>query len=193
VNIGGLRFGRLRPERRDDLLAAARAAKPTYDDIGITLAPHPHASQRERHLVLGSGAEVFERARQGLLAWSPHAGINATVEPTGQPVQLGATILVVLRAGPLYVVAPNRVVAVIDEPNHFAFAYGTLPSHPESGEESFAIERLDDGSVRATIRVHAVPATWAARLAAPAVRWLQSVALDRYLASIHRYATGAPS
>jgi hypothetical protein len=30
-------------------------------------------------------------------------------------------------------------------------AYGTLPGHPERGEESFVIELLDDGQVRVHI------------------------------------------
>ena len=33
--------------------------------------------------------------------------------------------------------APCRVVYVIDEPDIRGFAYGTLPGHPESGEERF--------------------------------------------------------
>jgi uncharacterized protein (UPF0548 family) len=40
-----------------------------------------------------------------------------------------------------------RVVYVIDEPERFGFAYGTLPNHIERGEERFLIERQSDDSV----------------------------------------------
>jgi uncharacterized protein (UPF0548 family) len=112
-----------------------------------------------------------------------HSGINAVLEPASQPVELGATVLVVLRLGPVHVIAPDRVVRVIDEPQRFAYAYGTLPGHPECGEESFTVEELADGTVRATIRVQARAATIPARVVAPVVRLLQATALRRYLAA----------
>ena len=34
---------------------------------------------------------------------------------------------------------PCRVVYVVDEPDRRGFAYGTLPGHPESGEELFLV------------------------------------------------------
>jgi uncharacterized protein (UPF0548 family) len=37
--------------------------------------------------------------------------------------------------------APCRIVYVIDEPDRRGFAYGTLPGHPERGEEAFIISR----------------------------------------------------
>ena len=42
---------------------------------------------------------------------------------------------------------PARVVYVIDEPLRKGFAYGTLPGHPETGEEAFIVEYRDDDSV----------------------------------------------
>jgi uncharacterized protein (UPF0548 family) len=40
---------------------------------------------------------------------------------------------VLAHLGPIRV--PCRVVYVLDEPERRGFAYGTLPGHPESGEE----------------------------------------------------------
>ena len=186
MNVGGLRIGRLSSQDRDRLLAEGRAAQPTYDHVGSTLEPQSPGSRsvREHHLDVGHGSAAFERAREGLQSWATHAGINAVIEPADQRVELGATVLVLLRLGPAYVVAPDRVVRVIDEPRRFAYTYGTLPGHPERGEESFTVEELDDGTVRATIRVQARPATLAARAVAPAVRLFQGVALRRYLAAL---------
>ncbi len=189
MNFLGVRLGHRGEQERDRLLAAARTQQPTYAHIGSTLASAPRDPTRirEGHLDVGRGADAFRRARQGLRTWVTHSGINAAVEPAQQSVELGATVLVVLRVGPVHVIAPNRVVAVIDEPTRFAYAYGTLPGHPECGEESFVVELLDDEVVRATIRVHARGATLAARAAAPIVRQLQAVALRRYLCALAAY------
>jgi len=186
MNLGGIRLGRFSEHDRDRLLTEARAADLTYEHIGSTLEPKSSDSKsiREHHIDVGHGRPAFALAREGLRSWVTHIGINAVIEPADQPVELGATVLVVLRVGPAYVVAPDRVVRVIDEPRRFAYAYGTLPGHPERGEESFAVEELDDGTVRATIRVQARAATLPARAIAPIVRLFQTAALRRYLAAL---------
>ncbi len=96
-----------------------------------------------------------------------------------------------LRAGdtavlglPLGIKAPARVVYVVDEPNRKGFAYGTLKGHPEDGEESFIIERRDDGSVWIEIRNFSRPATWYWRLAYPVLRAFQEYFTRRYLAAL---------
>jgi uncharacterized protein (UPF0548 family) len=104
-------------------------------------------------------------------------------------VAIGESVVLVLRRGPFLVVVPNRIVAVVDEPRRFAFAYGTLPGHPERGEESFDVEHLPDATVRATIRVQAGPGTLAGRAGAPIVRRLQSAALRAYLDAIACHVT----
>jgi uncharacterized protein (UPF0548 family) len=189
MKVAGVRCGRLTGAERDRLLDAARQAPPNYDHVGSTLDPARWSGplMAERHLDVGSGGAAFAAARTALSTWVPHTGIGATIEPPGQPVEEGATILVVLRFGPFTVVAPDRVVAVVDEPRRFAFAYGTLPSHPERGEESFTAEHRDDGTVRVTIRVEAVAGTLAARAVAPVLRRVQHVALRRYLEAVARF------
>jgi len=189
VNVLGLRFGPLDEVDRDRLLVAARAAAPTYDHVGSTLDPERWAAPavRVRHRTVGRGPTAFGAARQALGTWAPQRGIGATVEPAGQPVVLGATILIVLRRGPLHVVAPDRIIGVVDEPRRFGFAYGSLPGHPERGEESFVVEHLDDDTVLATIRVQAGPGTLPAHAVAPLVRAVQHAAIDGYLSAIARH------
>jgi len=186
MNLAGVRTGRLSDDLRDRLLGAARRAEPTYDHIGSTLDPTRWSDPavRVEHLDVGTGQADFDAASGSLRRWGAQPGIGAHVEPPDEPVRVGGTVLVVLQIGPLYVIAPNRIVEVVDEPGRFAYAYATLPGHPERGEESFSVELLDDGTVRATIRVQAVPATLPARLAAPVVRWLQGAALRGYLRAI---------
>jgi len=75
---------------------------------------------------------------------------------------------------------PARVVYVIDEPDRKGFAYGTLPGHPERGEESFVVERRPDESVWLTIRSFSRPANrwfWAAY---PVLRMMQAIFTERY-------------
>ena len=48
--------------------------------------------------------------------------------------------------GPVQMVVPCRIVSVFKEVDSFGFAYGTLPGHPERGEESFVLERRDDAT-----------------------------------------------
>ena len=186
MNIAELRWGPLSPRDGERLLDAARRSALSYDHEGSTLDPARWTApeMRTHHLDVGTGPDDFAAARTALRTWVPQRGISARIEPDGQPVEAGATVLVVLRCGPVTVVAPDRIVAVIDEPRHFAFAYGTLPGHSERGEESFSVEHRPDDAVRATIRVQAEAATILARAGAPLVRWLQAAALRRYLGAV---------
>ena len=79
---------------------------------------------------------------------------------------------------------PVRVIYVVDEPRRKGFAYGTLPGHPEDGEESWMVEQRDDGSVWITIRAFSRPATrwwWAVY---PALRIAQAYYTNRYLSAL---------
>ncbi|MEA9985337.1 MULTISPECIES: DUF1990 family protein [Subtercola] len=81
-------------------------------------------------------------------------------------------------------VAPVRVVSVTADTNRVGFAYGTLPGHPQTGEESFMVERHDDGSVWVVIRSFSKPSTWLYRLGTPLVRWQQRKATKQYLRAL---------
>lgn len=75
---------------------------------------------------------------------------------------------------------PCRVVSVVDEPTRKGFAYGTLPGHPERGEESFVVEYGDDDSVWLTIRAFSRPASWIFWVGYPFVRLMQEIFTSRY-------------
>jgi uncharacterized protein (UPF0548 family) len=87
-------------------------------------------------------------------------------------------------AGPIRVHAPCRVVYVTDEPARRGFAYGTLPGHPETGEEAFLVSRTDDGTVTFTITGFSRPATPLARMTAPLGRAIQDRITTRYLRTL---------
>jgi uncharacterized protein (UPF0548 family) len=102
-------------------------------------------------------------------------------EPTAR---LDAVVVMRLGVGSLSLQIPCRVVEVIDEPNRRGFAYGTLPGHPESGEESFVLDRGADDSIRLTVSAFSKPATRLARLGGPVTRAAQDWMTRRYLAAL---------
>ena len=93
----------------------------------------------------------------------------------------GDTAVLTIRFALIKVSAPVRVVYVVDEPTRKGFAYGTLAGHPESGEESFIVEKTDDGSVWLTISSFSRPSTWGWRMLALPLRVAQATYTRRYL------------
>jgi uncharacterized protein (UPF0548 family) len=81
--------------------------------------------------------------------------------------------------------APCRVVYVVEEENRRGFAYGTLPGHPESGEELFTV-RYDpaDGTVYAEVIAFSRHATWWSRLGGPITAVAQRIITKRYLTAV---------
>ncbi len=79
------------------------------------------------------------------------------------------------------VVAPCRVVQVVDEPGRRGFAYGTLPGHPEQGEESFVVSREADGTVTFTVTAFSRPGNLLTRVGGSFARRTQDLFIGRYL------------
>ncbi len=104
---------------------------------------------------------------------------DLTFAPDGSTlIQPGDTALLKWMLWPARI--PVRVVYVIDEPDRKGFAYGTLPGHPERGEEAFVVERRSDDSVWLVIRAFSRPSNaffWAAY---PALRIMQAIFTARY-------------
>jgi uncharacterized protein (UPF0548 family) len=106
---------------------------------------------------------------------------DALFGPDGTPfLRPGDTANLVIPMGPLRVGAPVRVVYVIDQPDRKGFAYGTLPGHPESGEEAWVVNRADDGSVWLVIRAFSRPSKLHWWLVYPVLRIMQERITRRY-------------
>ena len=86
-----------------------------------------------------------------------------------------------------------RIVAVIDEPKRFGFAYGTLEVHPERGEESFLVTRAESGVTRFDVEGVSRPTHPLARLIPPAADRLQDAAVRRYLTAMEKAVVSAGS
>lgn len=176
-----MRFGPV----SDADLEQLRAANPTYEHIGSTLTDLPPAAARriESSLRIGTGAAAFVAGRRALRAWAPQRPLGMTVRPEGVVPDRGETVALGLGVGRVRLTVPNRIVAVIDESERYGYAYGTLPGHPERGEELVLLERSREGDVLLTIRADSVPAG-AFRYVFPIVDMLQRAALDRYLIAV---------
>lgn len=158
----------------------------TYSDIGATLAsgPLPAGFRHDRYeIVLGGDGGAFTRGAEGLREWAAHRGAGFVVEPSRPPAP-GATVAVAAPLGPVTAVAVCRIVAVVDEPDRYGFAYGTLPGHPERGEEAFVVERDGHGSALFRIIAFSTPAEFLARLGGPMTRAIQQRASRRYLKAL---------
>jgi uncharacterized protein (UPF0548 family) len=170
----------------DETLAALRErcadAPFSYAPIGVTEpgVPTPPGFRRERWTTeLGHGADVFDAAAATVLSWGMQRGAGLAVVAGGPPV----TGDVVAMAAPLpvgWIDVTCRVIAVIDEPDRRGFVYGTLPIHPETGEESFAVVRHADGTVALDIVAVSRSSHPLSRLAPPIARRLQASAVGRY-------------
>jgi uncharacterized protein (UPF0548 family) len=171
---------RLSPSDEDRL-----AREPfTYSPVGATRgSTYPDGFDRldVTHDV-GRGSDAFERAVEALMTWRMHTGAGLRVASSSLRVRENDVAL--CRLGPLRI--PCRVVWVLDEPTRRGFGYGTLPGHPEEGEEAFVVE-LAEGVVTLTVSAYSRPGLAVTRLAGPAARWAQHVAVRRYAAALRRH------
>ncbi|MUL65744.1 hypothetical protein BOO86_14795 [Mycobacterium sp. CBMA 234] len=155
----------------------------TYPDVGATAGTLPAAGYHHVQAAaqIGSGRTRFDTAADAVLRWGMQRGVGMRVEATTVTAAAGTDLLG--RLGPVQV--PCRVVYVVDEPDRRGFAYGTLPGHPESGEELFCV-RYDPATdaVYAEISAFSRPALWWSRLGAPVARVAQRVISRRYLHAV---------
>ncbi|MGN6635931.1 MAG: DUF1990 family protein [Oryzihumus sp.] len=139
--------------------------------------------------VVGRGAVAFDRAAEALMTWRMHASSGLPLQATAGRAGEGVETLGRLGVGPLGLDIPCRVVWTLEEPGRVGFAYGTLPGHPEAGEEAFLLEDAD-GTVRFTITAFSRGARWYSRAVPPVTVGLQRLALRRYVATLRRLAEG---
>jgi uncharacterized protein (UPF0548 family) len=171
----------------EDYLKRQARDRFSYDGIGCTRAGHqPRAGWAVDHcrVFLGHGGETFERAKKAIRAWKmfpPEVATLCQPMPPHEGQVVGVLyFMAVLR---LWLLFPARVVYLADEVCgendrrllRFGFAYGTLPDHPERGEERFFVEwNQADNSVWYDLLAVSQPAHWLARLGYPFTRFEQA-------------------
>lgn len=162
-----------------------RRAPLTYPDVGATRGRLPAGyGHLTRTVTVGGGQARFDEASRVLLGWEMHRRAGLTVRSSDEPLVDGAVAVLRLGLGRISLRIPVRVVYVVDEPRRRGFAYGTLPGHPECGEELFLVELSDDDRVTLTIRAFSRAATVLARVGGPVSRRGQVWMTERYLRAL---------
>lgn len=170
-----------------------RAASLTYAAVGATRGDLPDGYHHQRRrAVIGAGPTQFRAAANALMAWEVQRRAGVEVRPSAPRVGVDAVADLRIGVGHLRVTAPVRVVHAIDERSARGFAYGTLPGHPESGEEQFVVELTHSGLVLLTITTFSLPAWRLARLSGPVDDVAQALMTRRYLLAL-RAPLPAPS
>src|SRR3712207_9182458 len=101
----------------------------------------------ERSVVVGSGPEAFERAAAAVFDWRMQRSVGLRVRATGPAGEPGTVVVLTAGLPRLGYDIPCRVVWARTAGDERGFAYGTLPGHPESGEEAFLVRLEPGGSV----------------------------------------------
>jgi uncharacterized protein (UPF0548 family) len=185
-------FSLRRPSPAELARVVARQAdcELTYAEQGATGGTMPAGYRHDQwEADLGRFDEpAFDRLGAAVCHWQVQRGAGVTICPADQ-VQAGLTFALCLRVGGVFVTAACRVVYVTVEPGRRGFAYGTLPQHPEQGEEAFHVIR--DGS-RILFRVTAFsrPRHPLARAGAPVSRLIQARTSQAYLRAMRAAAAG---
>jgi uncharacterized protein (UPF0548 family) len=96
-------------------------------------------------------------------------------------------VVVTLGTPVLALAAPCRIVGVVDEPTRWGFSYGTLPGHPEQGEEAFVVSMSPDETVHFDIVAFSRPGDSLVRLSGPIGRGVQKVGSKGYLRALRQF------
>jgi uncharacterized protein (UPF0548 family) len=139
-----------------------------------------------RSEMIGRGSSSFSNATDAMMSWEMHrrAGLHVTTSATRAAPGVVAGMR--LGIGGFGIRVPCRVVYEVADERRIGFAYGTLPGHPESGEEAFVIEFLSDERVELQITAFSRPARWFTRISGPVATRAQALMTDRYVRALRR-------
>ncbi|QDP94777.1 DUF1990 domain-containing protein [Microlunatus elymi] len=175
-----------------ELVCELERAAYNYPEVGATRGDQFPGGYRALHesVTIRGGRKTFERLAGRLMTWRIHldAGLRLQVS-NPRPIE-SAVVIATLRLGPFPVRTRCRVVYVIKETNRVGFAYGTLPGHPERGEEQFLVELLDDDQVRFGLTAFSRNASVLALLGGPISNRVQLMVNHRYLDAARSARTG---
>jgi uncharacterized protein (UPF0548 family) len=158
----------------DDFIHSLPHSTFSYPDVGATAGDIPRGYNCDRNrIALGTGDGVWNGAVDALRTWMMFDLGWTEIFPPSAPIATGTNVAIIIRHLGFYSLNSARIVYLIDEPNRFGFAYGTLRDHGESGEERFLIERDPSGAVLYDLLAFSRPVHPLARLGYPISRSLQ--------------------
>ena len=142
---------------------------------------------------LGEGLAVYRRVAQGILSWELQRRSGMRVRTESEAVTPGTRIVSVFGIGPFRINAPCEVVWVRQPlpgggPQSAGFGYGTLPGHPERGEEAFEVELDAQGRVLLKITAFSRHATWFYQAGGLVARAAQRHITSRYIEGARQLA-----
>jgi len=150
----------------------------TYSDVHATNSIPPSGYTVDHNRIqLGTGKEIFEKAKAALIRWEQFNLGWAVAFPNNTPIEIGQNVAVLAHILGFWWLNASRIVYVAADTNdtfRFGFAYGTLPGHAESGEERFLIEwNKADDTVWYDLLAFSKPNYLVAKLGYPFVRIMQ--------------------
>ena len=120
----------------------------SYQEVGQSLLPEIKGYDNDHHKIyLGKGPLVWQRAKDALTQWEHFPNSWATTSPKPVTLAKGEVVGIFFHLFGLWWMNAAKIVYTLDSDTQFGFAYGTLPSHVEKGEECFWIEIETDGSI----------------------------------------------
>jgi uncharacterized protein (UPF0548 family) len=171
-------FCRSRPDRNKiaGFLSDQQKQTFSYSQVGCSQQQVPAGYVADHNRIeLGSGPEVFERAKRAVRAWKMFDMPWIELCWPDAPVEQGVTVAVLISHLGFWSLNACKIVYVIHEhgpSERYGFAYGTLPEHGEQGEERFTVEFNSDQTVWYDLYAISRP-NLPARLAYPYTRALQ--------------------
>ncbi len=160
-------------------LLAARAELPvSYRAPGAPAPDPPRGYRLDRYgLDLGSGRELYLRACSALRNWRMFAIPGVEICWPTVPLEVGRSVAVLAKLGPLWSVHPSRIVSLVGDAGpveRFGFCYATLPGHAIQGEERFSVEwSPDTDRVRYEIVARSRPAARLLRVPGVGLPWVR--------------------
>jgi len=146
----------------------------SYREIGRSLDSPPSTYTVDTNrIVIGTGSSDFEKSKEAVRNWKMFDFPWIELCWPDKPIENEQTVAILVSHLGFYSLNAARIVYVIEEPNRFGFAYGTLADHGESGEERFTVEIDDAGDVWYDLLAFSKPNHMLAKIGFPVARGLQ--------------------
>jgi uncharacterized protein (UPF0548 family) len=188
------RYSPLRPtsDHLDRLRSTAESEALTYAGTGASISGDHPAGYHWHSSELTVSAD-WEAAKDSIRQWAGHRSAGGVLSPETPPLTAGTTMAFGIRVLGVWATGTCRIVAVIDDERDFGFSYGTLPHHPEEGEEMFAVRQEPDGKVTFRVAAFSKPAGLLTTMIGPIGRLIQRTMTRRYLEGFAALAASPPA
>ncbi len=160
----------------------------TQKDAGLTYNKYnlKGYDKDTNQIFLGTGEDVWTAAKQAMADWAMFPEGWARIYYQKPIFTEGDIVVMCAQVFGLWWLNTARILYVLDDENHFGFAYGTLPNHVESGEELFQVMRDAQGDVYYVLSAFSRPRFWAVRLTYPLSRFFQKKFIRDSLQKVKR-------